>query len=472
MSATSPTYAMTIGGQAVTGRESFGVVDPATEEVFAQCPDCDMQMLDRAVKAAADAFPDWRRDPARRRQALLDCARALESRIEQMAPILTREQGKPLKQAKAELAGAAGWFRATAGLEIPVEVVQDDEDRRVEVHRTPLGVVAAITPWNFPVMLAVWKLAPALLAGNTVVLKPSPYTPLSSLVLGEAVRAVLPDGVVNVVTGGDALGAWLTEHPQVSKIAFTGSVATGKRVAMAAAPDLKRMTLELGGNDPAIVLDDVDPQKVARQLFWSAFANSGQVCSAVKRLYLHERIYEPVAEALRRLAQRTRMGNGADPQSELGPVNNEPQFRRIMALAEDAKREGGEFLAGGTRLGERGYFFAPSVVSGLSEGCRLVDEEQFGPILPILPFSDEEEALSRANATRFGLSGSVWSADAERAASLASRLECGTAWVNSHLQLSPTVPFGGHKWSGIGVENGRWGLLGFTETSVLNISKR
>lgn len=283
---------------------------------------------------------------------------------------------------------------------------------------------------------------------------------------------MLPDGVVNVVTGGDALGAWLTEHPQVSKIAFTGSVATGKRVAMAAAPDLKRMTLELGGNDPAIVLDDVDPQKVARQLFWSAFANSGQVCSAVKRLYLHERIYEPVAEALRRLAQRTRMGNGADPQSELGPVNNEPQFRRIMALAEDAKREGGEFLAGGTRLGERGYFFAPSVVSGLSEGCRLVDEEQFGPILPILPFSDEEEALSRANATRFGLSGSVWSADTERAASLASRLECGTAWVNSHLQLSPIVPFGGHKWSGIGVENGRWGLLGFTETSVLNISKR
>lgn len=472
MSTTSPTYAMTIGGRAVTGRESFGVIDPATEEVFAQCPDCDRQTLDRAVKAAADAFPDWRRDPARRRQALLDCARALESRIEQMAPILTREQGKPLKQAKAELAGAAGWFRATAGLEIPVEVVQDDEDRRVEVHRTPLGVVAAITPWNFPVMLAVWKLAPALLAGNTIVLKPSPYTPLSSLMLGEAVRAVLPDGVVNVVTGGDALGAWLTEHPQVSKIAFTGSVATGKRVAMAAAPDLKRMTLELGGNDPAIVLDDVDPQKVARQLFWSAFANSGQVCSAVKRLYLHERIYEPVAEALRRLAQSTRMGNGADPQSELGPVNNEPQFRRIMALAEDAKREGGEFLAGGTRLGERGYFFAPSVVSGLSEGCRLVDEEQFGPILPILPFSDEEEALSRANATRFGLSGSVWSANAERAASLASRLECGTAWVNSHLQLSPTVPFGGHKWSGIGVENGRWGLLGFTETSVLNISKR
>ena len=472
MSTTSPTYTMIIGGRAVPGRESFGVVDPATEEVFAQCPDCDMQTLDRAVKAAADAFPDWRRDPARRRQALLDCARALESRIEQMAPILTREQGKPLKQAKAELAGAAGWFRATAGLEIPVEIVQDDEDRRVEVHRTPLGVVAAITPWNFPVMLAVWKLAPALLAGNTIVLKPSPYTPLSSLMLGEAVRGVLPDGVVNVVTGGDALGAWLTEHPQVSKIAFTGSVATGKRVAMATAPDLKRMTLELGGNDPAIVLDDVDPQKVAPKLFWSAFANSGQVCSAVKRLYLHERIYEPVAEALRQLAQSARMGNGADPQSELGPVNNEPQFRRIMALAEDAKREGGEFLAGGVRLGERGYFFAPSVVNGLREGCRLVDEEQFGPILPILRFSDEEEALSRANATRFGLSGSVWSADAERAASLARRLECGTAWVNSHLQLAPTVPFGGHKWSGIGVENGRWGLLGFTETSVLNISKR
>ncbi|RIK99747.1 MAG: aldehyde dehydrogenase [Proteobacteria bacterium] len=464
-------YTMTIGGQAVTSDGTFGVVNPATGQVFAQAPECSRAQLDVAMDAAVRAFRPWSRDVGRRKQALLACAEAIKARLGELAPVLTQEQGKPLAKASEELIGAAVWFQYTASLDLPVEVLQDDDKVRLEVRRRPYGVVGAITPWNFPVLLAVWKIAPALLAGNTVVVKPSPYTPLSTLALGEVLREALPPGVLNVVSGSDQLGAWITSHPAVRKISFTGSVATGKKVAAAAAPDLKRMTLELGGNDAAIVLDDADPRQVAEKLFWGAFSNTGQICSAIKRLYVHERIAPAVIDALAGVARGVTVGDGMQPGSQLGPLNNAPQFERVIELVDDAKNAGGKIVTGGAPLGGGGYFYPPTLVTDVAEGVRLVDEEQFGPALPILTYRDVDDAVERANGTMFGLSGSVWSASPERAAEVAGQLECGTAWVNQHLAIVPNAPFGGAKWSGIGVENGPWGLLGFTELQTVNIAK-
>jgi acyl-CoA reductase-like NAD-dependent aldehyde dehydrogenase len=399
------------------------------------------------------------------------CAAVITERAGELAPILTQEQGKPLPQAFAEIMGAAMWFTYTATLQLPVEVLQDDESAHIEVRRRPLGVVAAITPWNFPLILATWKIAPALLAGNTVVLKPSPFTPLTSLKLGELLRDVVPAGVVNVISGGNDLGGWMTSHPIPRKISFTGSVATGKKVAAAAAPDLKRVTLELGGNDPAIVLPDANPKEIAAKLFWGAFQNCGQVCSAIKRVYAPEAMYDTLVGELAEIARGVRVGNGLEDDIQMGPLNNRPQFERVKELVEDAKKNGARIAAGGETMGGAGYFYRPTVVAEVADGVRLVDEEQFGPALPIVAYKKVEDAIESANASHFGLGGSVWGGNAERAVEIAKELECGTAWVNKHLDLSPATPFGGAKWSGIGVENGRWGLYGFTELQTVNVER-
>jgi acyl-CoA reductase-like NAD-dependent aldehyde dehydrogenase len=294
---------------------------------------------------------------------------------------------------------------------------------------------------------------------------------LSTLRLGEILRDVLPPGVVNVVSGGDALGAWITEHPVVRKVSFTGSVATGKRVAAACAPDLKRVTLELGGNDAAIVLPDANPDAIADKLFWGAFENSGQICSAVKRVYVHEDLFPRLRDALTERAKAVKMGDGFEEGVELGPINNRPQVERVAELVDDAKAAGATITTGGARRAGGGYFFEPTIVTGVAEGVRLVDEEQFGPALPLLTYRDVDDAVERANATSFGLSGSVWSSDVARASEVAGRLVCGTAWVNKHVDIVPHAPFGGAKWSGIGVENGPWGLLGFTELQTINVAK-
>jgi acyl-CoA reductase-like NAD-dependent aldehyde dehydrogenase len=464
-------FTMTIDGNSIAGEHAFGVINPATGAVFAQAPECSRAQLDAAMDAASRAFRTWKQDVGVRRAALVACANAIKARVGELAPILTQEQGKPLARATEELIGAAVWFQYTASLEIPLEVVQDDAKARIEVRRRPYGVVGAITPWNFPVLLGVWKIAPALLAGNTIVLKPSPYTPLSTLKLGEILRDALPAGVLNVVSGNDQLGAWITSHPAVRKVSFTGSVATGKKVAAACAPDLKRMTLELGGNDAAIVLDDVDPQQVAEKLFWGAFANSGQICGAIKRLYVPERLEQPLVAALAAIAKGVRVGDGMQPDTQLGPLNNKMQFDRVNELVADAKQAGGRCVTGGAPLPGAGYFIPPTLVTGLGEGSRLVDEEQFGPALPIVTYRDVADAVERANGTMYGLSGSVWSSNEARAIEVAGELECGTAWVNQHLAIVPNAPFGGAKWSGIGVENGPWGLLGFTELQTVNIAK-
>jgi acyl-CoA reductase-like NAD-dependent aldehyde dehydrogenase len=462
---------MTIDGREAPATATFDVIDPSTGAPFATAPDCTPEQLDAAMESAAKAYPDWRSDEAARRDALKKAADALMAAASEIGPDLTAEQGKPLGEATMEAFGAAVWLQYYADLEIPRQVIQDDDAAKVEVVQRPLGVVAAITPWNFPLVLAAWKIAPALLAGNTMVLKPSPFTPRSTLRLGEVLRDVLPPGVLNVVSGRDPLGASMTTHPVPRKISFTGSVATGKKVAAAAAPDLKRVTLELGGNDPAIILDDVDVASIVDKVFWGAFQNNGQVCSAIKRVYVPESLYDDVVDGLAERARSVKVGAGTEEGVQLGPVNNRPQFERVKELVSDALSGGASAVAGGHPIDGDGFFFEPTILAGLSDGTRIVDEEQFGPALPVVSYHDVDEAVERANATHFGLSGSVWGADLDRTAEVAARLECGTAWVNTHLALAPNQPFGGAKWSGIGVENGTWGLLGFCEPQVIHRAK-
>jgi acyl-CoA reductase-like NAD-dependent aldehyde dehydrogenase len=465
-------YTMTINGESIEGGPTFEVINPSKGSSFAVCPDCTKSQLDDAMKSALRAFPEWGKDKSKRIQSLHDCAETLKSHGEMLAEILTREQGKPLKDALFEINRSVSWIEGVISLDLQPQIVQDDSRALIKTIHKPIGVVAAITPWNFPILLALAKIIPALLVGDTVVLKPSPFTPLATLKMGEIFRDLLPAGVLNIVSGGDELGSWMTMHPIVRKISFTGSVETGKKVAQAAAPDLKRIDLELGGNDPAIVLPDVDPQKVADKLFWGAFRNNGQVCIDIKRLYIHEKIFGRIVQEIAAIARVVKVGDGFDPTSQLGPVNNKPQFERVIDLVEDAKKSGATIVTGGKPFGGPGYFYPPTIVTDISEGTRLVDEEQFGPVLPIMSFSNIDEALERANATRFGLGGSIWTNDVERGADLASKLECGTGWVNQHGVVSPTGPLGGVKWSGIGYQFGIPGLEELTEMQVINLNRQ
>ncbi|MGD0725693.1 MAG: aldehyde dehydrogenase family protein [Spirochaetia bacterium] len=464
-------YAMTVDGHAVEGAKFFPVINPATGSPFAEAPECTPQQLDDAIEAAERAFGSWRQDEARRRKALRDCAPAIRNQADLLARILTREQGKPLEKAIGEVGETASFFEEVAGQSIPCDILKDDTQERIEVRRKPFGVVAAILPWNFPLMMAAWKIGQALLTGNTMVLKPSPYTPLSTLKMGEFLLDVLPHGVLNIISGGNDLGAVITTNPFVRKISFTGSVATGKKIARAAAADLKHVTLELGGNDPAIVLPDVDIDRIAEEVFWNAFNNCGQACIAIKRVYVHEDIYPKMVEALVNQARKAKMGDGFDPAVQIGPLNNRMQFERVFDLVDDAKRCGARMAIGGNPRPGSGYFFEPTIVKDISDGTRLVDEEQFGPVLPVLPYRDIEDALKRANATHYGLGGSIWTNDLDRGIELAAKLECGTGWVNQHSTLDFSVPFGGTKWSGIGHELGSWGLEGYTQLQVVRAAK-
>ena len=414
---------MTIGGTPASTSATFGVINPANGEVFEQAPECTREQLDGAMEAAHKAYRDWRSDEAARRQALNAAADALFAAAGDIGPVLTAEQGKPLADANMEVFGAGIWFKYYADLELPKEVIQDDDNLFVEVVRKPLGVVAAITPWNFPLVLASWKIAPALLAGNTMVLKPSPYTPLATLKLGQLLSSVLPPGVLNVVSGGDDLGKWMTSHPLARKVSFTGSISAGKHVASSAAPDLKRVTLELGGNDAAILLDDVDPAAVAEKIFWGAFQNNGQVCSAIKRVYVPERLHDEIAEALAAKAKEVKVGEGTTDGVQLGPINNKPQYDRVSELVADAIAGGATAIAGGKPMDGPGYFFEPTILTGAIDGTRIVDEEQFGPALPLLSYRNIDDAIERANATNYGLSGSVWGTDTDRATEVATQLE-------------------------------------------------
>ncbi|MEQ9661066.1 MAG: aldehyde dehydrogenase family protein [Parasphingopyxis sp.] len=464
-------FEMTIAGAAVSTDRDLDVRNPATGEVFAQVPDAGQAELDAAVDAATGAFVDWKARPIdERRQCLVAAAEAIEANAAELASLFTREQGRPLPGAQAEIHGAAYWLRSTTKLDLPVDVTEDSDTRRIEVHHVPLGVVCAIVPWNFPVLLASWKIAPALLAGNTMVLKPSPFTPLCTLRIGELLRDVFPPGVLNIISGGDALGPMMTAHPGFAKISFTGSTATGRKVMENAARDLKRITLELGGNDAAIVLPDIDVDVVAEQLFEGAFSNTAQICVATKRLFIHEDIYDRLRDKLHALAQEAVVGDGSQQGSRFGPIQNEPQYRRVMAMLDQAK-ENGLTLLQGRDVPEKGYFVPLTLVDNPPDDDPVVTQEAFGPILPLLKFNDIDDVVARANDTEYGLAGAVWSNDVEQATAIAHRLDTGTVWINQNLQSTPFTPLAGAKQSGFGQENGQGGLLEFTTPKAIYIPK-
>jgi acyl-CoA reductase-like NAD-dependent aldehyde dehydrogenase len=468
----TPEVALSIDGRSVRGESTFPVVNPATGDPFAEAPDCTEDQLNAAMEAALRAFPGWSSDDHLRRAGLHRAANVLEANVAELAPVLTAEMGRPLRPAADELRLAVRWLRHYAEVALPEpEVIQDDDRGLATVVHRPVGPVAAITPWNYPVLLAFYKLSPALRAGNTVVLKPSPYTPLTTLLLGQLLQEGLPPGVLNVVAGRDPLGELMTSHPVPRKITFTGSVATGRKVAAAAADDLKRVTLELGGNDAAIVLDDVDVPSIVPALFWSAFVNSGQLCCAVKRVYAAASRHDEIVEGLSAYASSVIVEDGMQPGAELGPLNNAAQRDRVRELVDDAVRNGAKVTTGGRAPHRPGFFYEPTILAGVADGTRIVDEEQFGPALPVIAFHHEEDAVARANASRYGLNGSVWSADPERAEVLARRLNVGTVGINVASVPEPHLPFGGVGWSGVGRENGRLGLLGFTEAQTVLVPR-
>lgn len=464
-------YPMTIGGDAVAGDlPDLPVINPATAEVFAHAPNASREQLDRAVAAARSAYPGWSTQPESERGRVVGAlADTLEEHAEDLAELLTREQGKPVANARMEVVRSAMWARELRRLAfdeggLADEVVLDDDELRVVLRRVPLGVVGAIVPWNFPVSLAVWKIAPALLAGNTILVKPSPNTPLTGLRLGELLRTVVPPGVVNVVTGGHELGAWMTAHPGIDKIAFTGSTATGKKVMASAADRLTRVTLELGGNDPAIVLPDVDVAATAARLFTAAFGNSGQYCLAAKRLYVHEDIFEEFAEHLVAQAKKVRLGDGLDEGTQLGPVQNRVQYDIVRDYIQESRERGDDIRIEVPAPRSTGYFIGPVIVARPPEDSRLVTEEPFGPIVPLLSFTDVDDVVARANASPYGLGASVWSSDLGLARQVAGRIDSGIVWINDVQTLLPGFPMGGHRQSGLGRENGIDGLREYTNT--------
>lgn len=467
-------YKNLIDGKLVSATDMLDVVNPATEEVIGRVPACGQSELDDAVAAARAAYKSWSKTPIEDRRAVIQqMSGVIKENADELLRLLTSEQGKPHSQAKGEILGAAGMMAAQSTLTLDDEINEDSETRLSRTRRVPVGVVGGIVPWNFPVMMAMQKIAPAMLAGCTIVLKPSPFTPLATLRIAELIKDIVPAGVVNIITGEDALGPMITAHPDIDKITFTGSTATGKKIMEGAASDLKRITLELGGNDAAIVLPDADVATVAEKLFWASFSNAGQVCIAAKRIYIHEDIYDELSTAIAEYAKGVTVGDGSQQGTGVGPIQNKKQFDRVCELIADAKDNGYKFLVGGeTDPSGSGYYVPITILDNPPEDARIVAEEQFGPVMPLMKFSTEEEAIERANASEYGLAGSVWTRDTDRGVAIAEQLETGTVWINESQQLSPFAPFGGHKQSGFGAEYGKEGLLEFTYPQVITVNRQ
>ncbi len=460
-------FSMTINGKAVYGSTTFPVINPATEEVFAYAQECSSEQLDEAIQTAQKAFASWSATPIEvRKKKMLDMADAIDANIESLAILLTLEQGKPIAASRMEIQGGMDWLRRTAKLEIPEERIAIDGSIAT-VRHIPLGVVAAIPAWNYPVNLSFMKIAPALLTGNTLILKQSKFTTLSMLKIAEICRDVLPEGVFSVISSSGGIDSQMSSHPGFAKVSYTGSTATGRKIMESAAKTLKHLTLELGGNDAAIVLPDVDVTTVAQTLFWCSFTNSGQICVATKRIYVHEDIYDEFVKTFVAMTGTVKVGNGQDEDTVFGPVSNKPQYDRVVELIHDCIDNGYEILAGGLPSAHKGFFIPLTVIGNPTKDARIVKEEQFGPVIPIVKFKDVEEAIKEVNGVEFGLGGSVWTGNTEEGIRIAQRIESGTVWVNQFQQLAPEVPFGGRKQSGFGSEGGLEGLLAYTTPQTI-----
>lgn len=455
-----------------TGREVF---DPATGELIGKAPVANEADLEDAIARAQAAQKAWAAKPvAERNELLVKAAEAIEAAAEPLAEILSREQGKPLNgpNARFEVGGCAGWFRANASFALEPETIVDDETQRSVMVYDPIGVVGAISPWNWPMMISVWQWAPSLKMGNTVVAKPASSTTLSVLALGHVVNSVLPEDLLIVVPASGRIASKLASDERIGKVMFTGSTEVGKTIAREAAGSVARVTLELGGNDAGIVLDDADPAKIAEGVFWGAFINTGQTCAALKRLYVPASIYDEVVDAVAKVAESTPMGVGLDEQNVLGPLQNKEQYEIVADLVEKARSAGARIVVGGNPDPEQpGFFYPSTIVADIENDNPLVAEEQFGPVLPIVKYDSLDQAIEWANALDVALGSSVWSSSEERALEVASRLVAGTTWINSHGTLHPAVPFGGAKQSGYGVEFGVDGLKHVAQPHVITVTK-
>lgn len=466
-------YAMTIDGKRIDTVDTFPVLNPVDESVVAHASMGTIELLDEAVSAARRAFRGWSAETQQHRAAKLhEIANLIESNAEELSQILTLEQGKTQGAfgADYEVGGAVAWTQVTAGLELKDEVIEDNAKGRIVARRKPIGVVASITPWNWPLAIAIWHIMPAIHVGCTVVIKPSPYTPLSTLRLVELMNGVLPPGVINVVTGDSEVGDRISAHPGIDKIVFTGSTETGRKIMKASTGNLKRLTLELGGNDAGIILPDTNLDPLMDKLFLACFLNCGQNCSALKRLFVHSSQYDEAVEKFATYVAKIRVGNGMDETNQVGPLTNRMQRDKVARFVDEARERGARIVTGGQTPEGRGYFYPLTIVADATDDMLIVKEEQFGPALPILKYETVDEAVERANSLDVGLGGSVWGNDRELAAEVAGRLECGTAWVNQHALLHPLAPFGGVKCSGYGTEFNVEGLKEYTSIQVLNVA--
>ncbi|MEX0441931.1 aldehyde dehydrogenase family protein [Acinetobacter baumannii] len=422
-------------------------------------------------KAANDAFQKWKHiDDKCVRHSLEQVAKDIAEEKNDIAKIITLEQGKPLQLALLEVDLALYWIETIKNYEIPVDHIEDPMGKKMEVHNKPLGVVASITPWNWPFVIAIWHIIPALKTKNCIINKPSEFTPLSTIKLVEIINRHFPSGVCNLILGKGEVGRALTEHPQVQKITFTGSTKTGISILNGTVGQFKKVVLELGGNDAAIILDDVNIESVAEKVFQSAFFNAGQTCACIKRLYIHEKVYDPFVSKLSELADKQKVGDGMESQTTFGPVQNEIQYLKVKNILKKAITNGAKVLNNPQKISDSGYFIFPTLVGEVNENMEILTEEQFGPILPIVKYSDVGEVIKDINRSEYGLGGSVWSSNIDKAKTIADQLECGTVWINSHADVSPLAEFGGWKTSGIGYAFGKSGLLAYTKKQAIHIS--
>lgn len=465
---TSP--GLIINGCEVQTTFSFPVINPATAKEFALAPSATVKDLDYTVKIAKNAQVKWQIfTPDEREVYLQKFADILELNKSKLVSLLSLEQGKPVHSgARDEIDFSIYWLREIAKQRLSVQLLEDTGDQEVEMDFEPLGIAGLILPWNFPIALAIWKLAPALITGNAVIIKPSPYTPLTTLEMGRLAQNIFPPGVINVLSGGNELGEWIIEHSDIHKISFTGSIATGKKVMACASAYLKPITLELGGNDAAIVLPDADIHNIVPKLFWGAFGNSGQWCVGIKRLYVHDDIYNKLLTELVRFSKTIVMGNGADPDTMLGPIQNKMQYEKLQNLMADIHKQGYSIAHGGDISSlQQGYFIPVTIVDNPPENSRIVQEEPFGPILPLLRYNNIDEVIDRVNNTNFGLGASIWGNDVALAKKISKRLKAGTIWINEVYVHHPRVPFGGMKLSGFGAEHGKKGLEAYAALKVI-----
>jgi aldehyde dehydrogenase (NAD+) len=478
------THQLVIGGglsDAASG-ETFESIDPSTGEVFATVAKAGKEDVRTAVDAARTAFDEgpWPTMRGRdRAKALLAIADGVKKAAGELAELEARDSGGTIRKAKnADIGMAISTFRVFA------EIAAREEDEEPlprspistnYLRREPIGVCAAVTPWNFPLQMAAWKIAPAIAAGNTVILKPASYTPLSSLMLGRiALEAGLPEGVVQVLSGpGAAAGEELISAEGVDKVAFTGSTEVGSRIMQLAAGSIKKCTLELGGKSPAIVLDDVDLEYAVEGVLWGIFFHQGQVCSAGSRLFLHRGIYDEFFSALVKRAEDITVGPALDAASDIGPVVAQSQLDTVERYVEIGKQEGAEVAVGGERAvvdgHEGGYYYRPTILTNANNAMKVAQEEIFGPVLVVVPVEDDDEAVRLANDSIYGLAGAVWSGNVPRATGIAERLRTGTVWINDYHMINPRYPFGGYKQSGIGREHGTLGYNEYRETKHIHI---